>query len=207
MKVGYARVSTDEQDLALQIDALHDARCDALFTDQGVSGAVFDRPGLDSALATLQPGDALVVWRLDRLGRSLSKLVELIERLNKRGVEFISLMESINTQSSGGVLVFHVLAALAEFEKRLISERTRAGLAAARARGQRLGRRHSLDPGQRQRALEMLQTCSLTEVAREFDVHTRTLKRLVQEHTASTESVEPIAPIDPSGETGGDRES
>ncbi len=186
MRVGYARVSTDEQDLALQIDALNQANCDMLFTDRGVSGATFARPGLTAALESLASGDALVVWRLDRLGRSLRKLVELTDDLAKRGIEFVSLTEAINTSSTGGILVLHVMAALAEFERSLISERTRAGLAAARARGARLGRRHALDASQQRRALELLETHSITEVARQLDVHTRTLKRLVQANTASS---------------------
>ncbi len=186
MKVGYARVSTDSQELALQIDALNEAGCDVIFTDEGISGAVFSRPGLQAALAHLSRGDTLVVWRLDRLGRSLSKLVDLIEELGSRGIEFVSLMESINTQFSGGVLVFHVLAALAEFEKRLISERTRAGLKAARARGQRLGRRHALDADQQARALELIKTLPITNVAKQFNVHSRTLKRLVEKERAAS---------------------
>ncbi|KVF72122.1 recombinase family protein [Burkholderia vietnamiensis] len=186
MRVGYARVSTEEQDLALQIDALNQANCDMLFTDRGVSGATFARPGLTAALESLASGDALVVWRLDRLGRSLRKLVELTDDLAKRGIEFVSLTEAINTSSTGGILVLHVMAALAEFERSLISERTRAGLAAARARGTRLGRRHALDASQQQHALALLETHSYTEVARQLDVHTRTLKRLVQAHAASS---------------------
>lgn len=133
MNIGYARVSTDEQSLELQLDALKRAGCNKIYTDQGVSGADFSRPGLDAALARAAAGDTLIVWRLDRLGRSLSKLVDLGTHLEKRGVQFSSIMESINTNSSGGVLIFHLMAALAQFERSPISERTRAGMAAARA--------------------------------------------------------------------------
>ena len=128
MKTGYACVSTEEQNLDLQISALKAARRDKLFEDHGISGASFSRPGLDAALLKLDEGDTLVVWRLDRLGRSLSKLVELIERLNRCRIQFESLTESISTTSSGGMFMFHMMAALAQFERSLISERTRAGM-------------------------------------------------------------------------------
>ncbi|VWB58752.1 recombinase [Burkholderia stagnalis] len=177
MNIGYARVSTDEQSLGLQIDALTRAGCEVVFTDQGISGADFHRPGLDAALERVTKGDTLVVWRLDRLGRSLSKLIDLINFLARRGVDFISLTESINTTSSGGRLVFHMMGALAEFERSLISERTRAGLAAARARGKQLGRRRQMTPDQCAQARVLLETHSLIEVAAKFNVHPRTIKR------------------------------
>jgi len=178
MKIGYARVSTHEQSLALQLDALRAAGCSKFFTDHGVSGTEFCRRGLDAALSQAKEGDTLVVWRLDRLGRSLSKLVDLITHLERRGIEFVSLNESINTNSSGGVLIFHMMAALAEFERNLISERTRAGIAAARARGSKLGRRRALSPTQRVQALELLRFQSAAEVANQFNVHPRTMLRL-----------------------------
>jgi len=182
MKIGYARVSTDEQNLQLQMDALHAAGCDCIYTDQGISGADFCRPGLDTALERLQPGDVLVVWRLDRLGRSLTKLVDLINFLANRQVNFNSLMEAINTSSSGGVLIFHMMAALAEFERTLISERTRAGLAAARARGKALGRKRALSPAQCEQAIQMIRMQHpLFEVAACFKVHPRTVQRLLRE--------------------------
>ncbi|WP_144157933.1 recombinase family protein [Paraburkholderia sp. BCC1885] len=179
MKIGYARVSTEDQSLDLQTTALVSAGCARLFSDHGISGSEFSRPGLKCALDTLSSGDTLVVWRLDRLGRSLRKLVELIEELGKRNIEFVSLTECINTTSSGGVLVFHVMAALAQFERSLISERTRAGMAAARNRGQHLGRRRSLSPEQREEALRLLVTIPLKLVAEKFAVHPRTLKRML----------------------------
>ncbi|KVW83266.1 recombinase family protein [Burkholderia ubonensis] len=179
MQIGYARVSTDEQTLDLQLDALRHAGCELIFTDQGISGADFSRPGLDAALKRLRTGDSLVVWRLDRLGRSLSKLIDLVNFLGRREVNFISVMELINTTSPGGVLIFHVMAALAEFERSLISERTRAGMRAAQARGVRLGRKQALAPAQRDQALQLVKTLPLFEVAARFKIHPRTLKRMI----------------------------
>lgn len=139
MLVGYARVSTQEQTLALQQDALKTIGCEHIFTDTA-SGAITDRPGIDEALRFVRTGDTLVVWRLDRLGRSLKHLIEIISQLQERGIGFKSIQESIDTTTSGGKLIFHVFGALAEFERDLIRERTQAGLAAARARGRRGGR-------------------------------------------------------------------
>ncbi|WP_083984031.1 recombinase family protein [Hyphomicrobium sp. GJ21] len=140
MLIGYARVSTDEQSVALQIDALERAGCSRIFTDSGFSGVLRSRPALDDALACVQAGDTLVTWRLDRLGRSLSHLIMLVGDLEKRGIAFKSLSDTIDTSTSSGRLQFHMLGALAEFERSLISERTKAGMAAARIRGVRLGR-------------------------------------------------------------------
>ncbi len=148
MKIGYARVSTDIQRLDLQMDALKNAGCDFIFTDHGISGATVERPGLRQAMDMLQKGDTLIVWRLDRLGRSLVNLVEYVSGLGKRGVEFRSLTESIDTSSSGGKLLFHMIAALAEFERSLISERTKAGMAAAKLRGKHVGRPRRIKPVQ-----------------------------------------------------------
>src|SRR3954470_19191286 len=139
MLIGYARVSTTDQTLALQQDALTAAGCDQLFTDTA-SGSLTDRPGLTEALSHLRTGDTLVVWRLDRLGRSLPHLIETVSALSARGVGFRSLQEQIDTTTSGGKLVFHVFGALAEFERDVIRERTNAGLQAARARGVPFGR-------------------------------------------------------------------
>jgi DNA invertase Pin-like site-specific DNA recombinase len=144
MKVDYARVSTHEQNLSLQKDALKQAGCEKIFHDK-VSGAKAKRPGLQEAKAYVREGDTLVVWRLDRLGRSLKHLIETVTALKKRGVGFQSLQESIDTTTSGGRLVFHIFGALAEFERNLIQERTRAGLVAARARGRHGGRPRVLD--------------------------------------------------------------
>jgi DNA invertase Pin-like site-specific DNA recombinase len=139
MLIGYARVSTLDQTLALQQDALTATGCEQLYTDT-VSGSVTERPGLTQALSHLRAGDTLVVWRLDRLGRSLPHLIDTVKQLQERGVGFRSLQEQIDTTTSGGKLVFHVFGALAEFERDLIRERTHAGLAAARARGRLFGR-------------------------------------------------------------------
>ena len=138
MLVGYARVSTHDQTVALQRDALTGAGCERILTDTA-SGARADRPGLEDALAFARTGDTLVVWRLDRLGHSLPHLLKTIARLQERGVGFRSLTEQLDTTTSGGKLVFHVFAALAEFERDVIRERTQAGLLAARARGRRGG--------------------------------------------------------------------
>src|ERR671913_2352943 len=143
MQIGYARVSTQEQTLALQQDALTQAGCEQVFTDT-VSGSQDERPGLSDALSHLRAGDTLVVWRLDRLGRSLRHLIDTITALNDRGVGFKSLQENIDTTTSGGKLVFHIFGALAEFEREIIRERTQAGLTAARARGKSGGRPKAL---------------------------------------------------------------
>jgi DNA invertase Pin-like site-specific DNA recombinase len=137
--LGYARVSTAEQHLHLQVDALTTAGCYRVFTDtaSGAAGALAARLELDRLLDQLRPGDTLVVWKLDRLGRSLRHLVDTITTLADRGVGFRSLQEQVDTTTAGGKLVFHIFAALAEFERDLIRECTRAGLAAARARGRR----------------------------------------------------------------------
>ncbi|MDJ0358419.1 recombinase family protein [Paenarthrobacter sp. PH39-S1] len=137
--LGYARVSTSDQDAALQIDALVAAGCYRIFTDKA-SGSLESRPELDKLIDQIRPGDTLVVWRLDRLGRSLRNLIDQVTVLHQRDIGFKSLQETIDTTSSGGRLVFHVFGALAEFERDLIRERTNAGLAAARARGRTGGR-------------------------------------------------------------------
>lgn len=154
MLVGYARVSTTDQNLNLQKDALHAAGCERLFTDI-VSGVRAERPGLTEALKECRPGDTLVVWKLDRLGRSLPHLVETVRDLSGRGVGFKSLQEQIDTTTSGGKLIFHIFASLAEFERDLIRERTNAGLAAARARGRRGGRPKGVDQKKKKAALAL----------------------------------------------------
>lgn len=139
MIVGYARVSTTDQTLNLQQDALSQAGCERLFTDT-MSGAKAERPGLAQALEFMREGDVLVVWKLDRLGRSLKNLIEVVSKLSEAGIGFRSLTESIDTTTSSGKLIFHIFGALAEFERDLIRERTAAGLVAARARGRQGGR-------------------------------------------------------------------
>ncbi len=153
--IGYARVSTADQDTALQTDALRKAGCERVFEDT-VSGVKADRPGLAAALAYLRDGDVLVVWRLDRLGRSLPHLIETIGALEARGVGFRSLSESIDTTTPGGRLIFHVFGALGQFERDLIGERTKAGLAAAAARGRKGGRKPVVTADKLRRAREHL---------------------------------------------------
>ena len=143
MKIGYVRVSKQEQHEALQIDALKEAGCEKWFLDK-ITGSKAERKGLDEALAYVRPGDTFVVWKLDRAGRSLTHLIELLKDLKERGIEFVSLTEQIDTTTPGGKLIFHMMGALAEFERDLIRERTNAGLAAARARGHRGGRPRKL---------------------------------------------------------------
>lgn len=141
--VGYARVSTDEQDVELQLDALRESGCrdELIFIDK-VSGARSNRPGLDACLYALESGDTLLVWRLDRLGRSMPHLVTLIQELLANGIAFRSLRDgAIDTTSASGELIFHIFSALAQFERRLIQERTKAGLSVARARGRKGGRK------------------------------------------------------------------
>ena len=142
-RIGYARVSTDDQNLHLQRDALEKAGCQVIYEDKA-SGKNTERPELEACLKALPSGDTLVVWRLDRLGRSLGDLVKLVTTLEEQKIGFESLQEKIETTSASGKLVFHVFAALAEFERNLISERTRAGLKAARARGRLGGRKPKL---------------------------------------------------------------
>ncbi|MCY7283098.1 MAG: recombinase family protein [Cyanobacteria bacterium CAN_BIN43] len=139
MLIGYERVSTDDQNLALQHDALQAADCEKIFSDK-MSGANADRPGLKEAFEFARKGDTIVVWRLDRLGRSLKDLIALVEALETRQIGFRSLQENMDTTTSGGKLIFHLFGGLAEFERNLIRERTQAGLQAARARGRKGGR-------------------------------------------------------------------
>jgi DNA invertase Pin-like site-specific DNA recombinase len=145
MLIGYARISTQDQTLDLQMDALKNAGCGDIFTDK-VSGTKEERKGLREALSHLREGDTLVVWRLDRLGRSLRHLIDTVTELHDRGVGFKSLTENIDTTTSGGKLVFHIFGALAEFEREIIKERTNAGLRSARARGRKGGPKHKLSP-------------------------------------------------------------
>ncbi|MDH4980944.1 recombinase family protein [Hyphomicrobium sp. D-2] len=139
-RIGYARVSTQDQKLRMQFDALKSAQCDQIFRDHGVSGGKASRPGLDKALKTLKRGDALVVLKLDRLGRSVQHLSDLLVRFGNEGIHFCSLAEGINTTTPGGKLVYHLFAAFAEFQRDIIRENTVLGLAAARKKGSRLGR-------------------------------------------------------------------
>lgn len=156
MRYGYARVSTNDQKADLQTAALKKAGCRYIFTDTA-SGATSQRPELKRCLASLRPGDKLVVWKLDRLARSLSHLVAVLTELQGKGVEFLSLTEAIDTQSAAGRFLGHVIGAMAEFERALIIERTQAGLQAAKRRGVKLGRRPSLSAAQVRHARELLE--------------------------------------------------
>ncbi|MBB4406406.1 recombinase family protein [Agrobacterium radiobacter] len=177
-RIGYARVSTVDQHLDLQRNALRLAGCNRIFEDHGVSGSNEQRGGLSSMLKALRRGDILVVWRLDRLGRSIIHLISMVESLKRRGIGLVSLTESIDTSSAGGQLIFHILAALAEFEKSLIRERTIAGIAAAKARGKLPGRRPALTEVQCMEIRATLNSgVSLREVARNYNVHPRTVLR------------------------------
>lgn len=154
MLVGYARVSTDDQNLNLQRDALNQAGCKQLFEDR-LSGAKAERPGLQQALQYARDGDTLVVWRLDRLSRSLKNLIEMVALLEGKGIGLKSLQEAIDTQTSGGKLIFHIFGALAEFERNLIRERTQAGLQAARVRGRKGGRPKALNKDKQALAVKL----------------------------------------------------
>lgn len=164
MKVGYARVSTFDQNLDLQIDALEKFGCEKIFNDEGVSGAKSDRPGLNEAILFLRPGDTLVVWKLDRLGRSIEHLRSTVFDLQKRGIEFASVQDVIDTSTASGRLFFNIMASMAEFERDLLKERTQAGLAAARARGKKGGRPKTVTESQVKRARELVKNPDLTIV-------------------------------------------
>lgn len=179
MNIGYARVSTEEQNLDLQRQALEAAGCATICEDHGVSGAARDRPGLADALARVKAGDVLVVWKLDRLGRSLPHLVEVVNGLREAGIGFRSLQEQIDTTSAGGRFYLHILAALAEFERELISERTKAGMASARRNGKNVGRPPKLTAAQVAHARELIDSGRETRagVAALFGVDVSTLRR------------------------------
>ena len=175
-RIGYARVSTDDQNLDLQRDSLERAGCVTIYEEK-VSGKSADRPELEHCLRALRDGDTLVVWRLDRLGRSLPDLVRIVAELERRKIGFESLTEKIATDSAAGRLIFHLFAALAEFERNLIRERTHAGLAAARARGRKGGRPPKLDQKQIReiRALLRDPDVRVSDVARRYSVSRSTL--------------------------------
>jgi DNA invertase Pin-like site-specific DNA recombinase len=182
MRIGYARVSTHEPNPDLQKDALERAGCSKVLVDKA-GGAAAKRSGLDRALEQLREGDTLVVWRLDRLGRSLKQLIELMGELERQQVGLLSLQEALDTTSPGGRLVFHIFGALAEFERNLIRERTRAGLEAARARGRQGGGPKRLGDKQRTRAVELYRQRkhSVGEICRTFGISKSTLYAYVRE--------------------------
>lgn len=182
MKIGYVRVSDNEQTQDLQIDALKLAGCDVIYGDHGVSGACAKRKGLDDVLANLSGGDTLVVWKLDRLGRSTVHLLLLLDALRKRGVDFVSVTQGIDTTTAVGRMVYGQLALFAEFEREQISERTRAGMEAARKRGKHIGRPRKLTDEQVFAAKELIKAGSttITELAHRFDVSPAAISRALR---------------------------
>lgn len=179
--VGYARVSTRDQHLELQLDSLRKEGCEKIFTDT-LSGATTKRPGFEEALRYLRSGDKLVVWKLDRMGRSLQHLIETVKMLQDRGIALQAVQEKIDTSSSNGRLFFHIFGALAEFERDVIRDRTRAGLEAARARGRVGGRKNKLSSEQVKAARDLLKAeHSVTEVAKMLQVSRSTLYRYLEQ--------------------------
>jgi len=189
MLIGYARVSTQDQTLNLQLDALEKIGCKEIFTDT-ISGAKLERKGLDQALSYVQEGDTLVVWKQDRLGRSLKHLIETITNLNNRKIGFKSLTENIDSTTSGGKLIFHIFGALAEFERDIIRERTKAGLQSARARGRRGGKPKSSSLNTPKKiaiaqALYNDKTNSIEDICKTLNISRATLYRYIQAKTNS----------------------
>lgn len=186
MLIGYARVSTSEQKLDMQNDALEKAGCEQIYSDIS-SGARIERPELDKCISYLRKGDVLVVWKLDRLGRSLRHLVNLVAEMVTEGIGFKSLQENIDTTTAGGKLIFHLFASLAEFERELIRERTVAGLSAARARGVNGGRPKALSKEQVKMAKRMLADHSIPikEIIETFKISKSTLYKSVREYGES----------------------
>jgi DNA invertase Pin-like site-specific DNA recombinase len=189
MNIGYARVSTQEQNLDLQNDALKAAGCENIYTDK-MSGAKKNRPGLEEILGFIRKGDTLVVWRLDRLGRSLKHLIQVLNQLDEKGVYFKSIQESLDTSTPGGKLIFHVFGALAEFERDIIRERTLAGLASARGRGRIGGRPRKLSADQVEMAKKLIcdPTISIAEICRTFSISKATLYRYVKSNEPTSGS-------------------
>ena len=183
MKIGYLRVSKHEQNEALQRDALKEAGCENFFSDV-MTGSTFERKGLEQLLAFVRSGDTMIVWKLDRLGRSLKDLIETLNLLDNRGINFISLTENIDTTTPGGKLIFHLMGALAEFERDLIRERTNAGLAAARARGRVGGRPRKLSTNGKvalARRLFADKSHSVDDICSTLGISRSTLYRYVRE--------------------------
>lgn len=181
MKIGYARVSTKDQSLDAQIDALKKAGCEEIYAEKA-SGSKDDRTELKACLRALREGDTLVVWKLDRFGRTLRTLIEQVTELGERGIAFESLTEKLDTSSAGGKLMFHVFASLAEFERSLTIERVQNGLASAKARGKRIGRPQKLTTAQKKQIADLLENGHTgAEVARSFNVSRGTVLSARQE--------------------------
>lgn len=181
-KIGYARVSTKAQKLDLQISALKEAGCDVIFSDHGVSGRIAKRKGLSEALGTLQAGDTLVVYKIDRLGRSVLHLARLAQQLEHKGAGFQSISQGMNITSASGRLVFYIFAAFAEFESHINGERTKGGMEASKAKGAKFGRHLKLSDADVEKAQRMLErgAVSLGTVAGAFDVSPSTLRRAIK---------------------------
>jgi len=188
MKIGYARVSTLEQNLDLQIDALKKAGCEKVITD-GVSGSIADRPGLLKLKENLRKNDTVVVWRLDRLGRSLKHLITWVNELDEAGIGFQSLQETIDTSNPTGKLIFHIFGALSEFERNLIRERTKAGMEAARVRGKKGGRPKKLDSDKRKLAVDLYQSRkhSIQQICKTVGITKPTLYKYIRESEIARE--------------------
>lgn len=201
MRIGYARVSTQPQNLDLQQDALKQAGCKKIIVDVA-SGKGARRTGLEQLRDVLRPGDVLVVWRLDRLGRSLKHLIEFLTELEQQDIGFQSLQEAIDTTTPGGRLVFHIFGALAEFERNLIRERTKAGLEAARARGRKGGRSHALNEKQRAMAVEQYhqKKDSIQEICDTWHITKPTLYSYVREAEQKSQPQQHVNPLQPSAE-------
>ncbi|MCV6574667.1 MAG: recombinase family protein [Cohaesibacter sp.] len=182
MKIGYVRVSDSDQTEDLQIDALKAAGCEAIYGDHGVSGSITERKGLSELLASLKHGDTLVVWKLDRLGRSTIHLLQLLDDLRQRGIDFIAITQGIDTTTAIGRMLYGQLAVFAEFEREQISERTKAGMAAAKKRGKHIGRPRKLSDNQIARAKTLVRAKkqSISTIAQKWDVSPTTLNRALK---------------------------
>lgn len=181
MKIGYARVSTYDQTLDLQLDALKDDGCDRIFVDEGVSGSKASRPEWDKCIDQLRQGDVLVIWKLDRAGRSTKHLIEVSEFLEFKGVELRSIQDQIDTSTAMGKFFFRTMASIAELEHDIIKERTQAGLAAARARGRKGGRKKTVTKGQELKAKQLVAegNMPITEICKQVGISRATYYRLV----------------------------
>ena len=182
MKIGYARVSTEEQNLDLQLHALKVAGCDYIYQDYGISAVAKRRPGFEKAIAKLSDGDTFVIWKMDRAFRSLRNALDLLEDLERRGVEFVSLTEAIDTSSPMGKAMYQMRGVFSELERSLIVERTRAGMAAAKRRGQKIGRPPKLTEAQIDHAVRVLdaQADTIAGMARVLGVAPLTLSRALK---------------------------
>lgn len=186
MKIGYARVSTEKQVLDLQLDALNKSGCETIYRDEGISGMSTTRPGLDSCMASLKTGDVLVVYKLDRLGRSLEHLITVVNDLQMAGIGFQSISEGFDTTTPAGKMIFHVIGSLAQFERELIRERVLAGLNAAKARGTKLGRKFSIKPETVAQAVKMYNDgLSFAEIGRDLGMSRASAHRVVRNHLAA----------------------